>query len=156
ELESPEPEPAALPAPPRRWTWALVGRMALAMFFVGASAGALARLAWRAQTQDQPVAGAPGGPSLALRAGPPGTASSSHPHTPPRGAVTFALPAALTNAPDGGVVEVPAGRYVLAPQLIRNKSVTLRAAAGARPVMMRAAGGGWEPLLRSQKELTLE
>ncbi len=159
ELEAPEAEPAALPAPPappRRWTWSLVSRLALAMFFVGASAGALARLAWRTQAQDQPAAGAPGGPSLALRAGPPGTESSAKPHAPQRALTSFDLPAALAGAPDGAVIELPVGRYVLPALSLHDKSLTLRAAAGARVVLTKAAGGSWEPLLRSQRELTLE
>jgi len=64
---------------------------------------------------------------------------------------------ALDAAQDGDILQLGPGIHSLAPRTLRDKSLTLRAAPGTRPLLCRASNApAWTPLLESNRDLTLE
>jgi hypothetical protein len=69
---------------------------------------------------------------------------------------TFDLADAVARAEPGAVVEVPAGRHLLPRLALAGKALTLQAAPGARPVLVRSGHArAWDALVASDRDLTL-
>jgi serine/threonine protein kinase len=140
---------AKTPAPRRKR--ALVAALCLTAVVLGGGAGNFARTGL-AMSISSPAADRAG---AVTPPGTPGTTGQarrlSDAATPDRSWLNR-----IESAKDGDVVEVPTGRHVVAPIQVRGKRLTLRGAAGARPVLARAAHATWDALLQSDRDLTLE
>lgn len=122
----------------RRTRPALVAGLCMAAIAVGTGAGNVAR-----KTLASPI--------VSTAAKPDASASSIL-----RDPSYSGLPSAIDAADDGAIVEVPAGRHVLPPIHVTGKRLTLRAAAGAKPILVRASQQTWDALIQSDRDLTLE
>ncbi len=66
------------------------------------------------------------------------------------------LASQIETARDGSVVEIPSGRHLIPPIHLRGRKLTLRGAAGSRPVLVRAHQSSWDALVQSDRALILE
>jgi serine/threonine-protein kinase len=66
------------------------------------------------------------------------------------------LAEAITAARDGDEVVIPAGTHAVEPIDLRGRSLSLRAAAGPRPVLRPERARAWQALLLADRKLTLE
>jgi hypothetical protein len=114
----------------RRW-WAFLMPLALTTVLAGGGAGLLARLAIPATR----------------------TESSAVSATP---ASLLDLATLIAQAPDGASIELPDGRHLVSPVHLHGKALTIRSAPGASPVLVRQADLTWDPLIQSDRDVTLE
>ncbi|MFO0928388.1 MAG: serine/threonine-protein kinase [Gemmataceae bacterium] len=130
--------PVAEP-PPRRRS-AVRPALAVLTIAAGLCLGVAARLVWSA------------------------TAGATSHHEPPvaraveraKPAARIDLPAAVAAAADGGTVLLPDGVFRLTRLDLGGKRLTLRAAPGARPRLVRVTRDDWDALLLADRDLTLD
>ncbi len=129
------------PVPPRRGSWRPSGRSAAVAILVGVLAALVAR---------NPA-------PFRVVGSEPSRAAAPAAHFVVADTEFASLAEAAEAARDGDTVTIDAdGPLAIEPLAPRGKALTLRAAPGTRPILYAARATAWQPLLESDRSLTLE